>query len=408
MIKIVEFLKLHSNVDVNHAKISTFASEKKERNLNNNEYEVISVRNTGELVKPSSLFEHEISSDNKYNYKVIRPGEFVYNPSRINIGSIAWNKSDDVLITSPMYVVFEIDEVKVKQEYLMLFLNSSFGKSKIDSIVTMGARFRCPFDILSEIRIPLPSLPVQEEIVRILDEFTELEAVLEAELEARTKQYEYYSSTLLDFSTGKVGFPKIDQLLQKYCLDGLEPLFLSDICEYSNVRISSNLLSVDNYVGVDNLLQNRAGRTISSFLPTKGSFSLYNPGDILIGNIRPYLRKIWFSDRQGGANGDVLVIKIRESHQSSLLTKFLYYQLSSDKFFEFNNQNSKGAKMPRGDKKKIMQYVLFVPPKIIQQEIVRILDEFSEYTTSLTKGLPAEIDLRKKQYEYYRNQLLTF
>ena len=201
---------------------------------------------------------------------------------------------------------------------------------------------------------------------------------------------------------------KIDQLLQKYCPDGLEPLLLSDICEYSKLKISSSLLSVDNYVGVDNLLQNRAGRTISSFLPNKGSFSLYNPGDILIGNIRPYLRKIWFSDRQGGANGDVLVIKIRESHQSSLLTKFLYYQLSSDKFFEFNNQNSKGAKMPRGDKKKIMQYVLFVPPKIIQEEIVRILDEFSEYTTSLTKGLPAEIELRKKQYEYYRNQLLTF
>jgi type I restriction enzyme S subunit len=103
---------------------------------------------------------------------------------------------------------------------LSFFINYLFRseqiKKQIYELATGMTRYGLTKAKFESIEIPLPPLPVQEEIVRILDEFTELEAELKAELEARTKQYEYYRNTLLDFSTGKVGFPRIDQLLQKY------------------------------------------------------------------------------------------------------------------------------------------------------------------------------------------------
>ena len=117
----------------------------------------------------------------------------------------------------------------------------------------------------------------------------------------------------------------------------------------------------------------------------------------MIGNIRPYLRKIWLSDCIGGTNGDVLVLQIR---YKNILPKYLYQTLSSESFFIYNIQTSKGAKMPRGDKKVILEYAIPVPPLPVQEEIVRILDNFAELT--------AELNKRKQQYQYYRDYLLTF
>ena len=82
--------------------------------------------------------------------------------------------------------------------------------------------------------------------------------------------------------------------------------------------------------------------------------------------------------------------------------------LSSQSFFEYDNSFAKGAKMPRGDKQKIMEYTFLVPPLAEQNRIVSILDRFDALTNDLTAGLPAEIEKRRQQYEYYRDKLLTF
>ncbi len=118
------------------------------------------------------------------------------------------------------------------------------------------------------------------------------------------------------------------------------------------------------------------------------------------------MRKIWLADCSGGTNGDVLTIQI--THKEKLMPRFLYYILSSENFFHYATQNSKGAKMPRGDKKKIMQYRFPLPPIEVQQEIVRILDRFETLCNDISAGLPAEIKARQQQYEYYRDRLLKF
>ena len=92
----------------------------------------------------------------------------------------------------------------------------------------------------------------------------------------------------------------------------------------------------------------------------------------------------------------------------ALYPKFLYQLLASDAFFNYDNQFAKGAKMPRGDKEAIMNYPIPIPPLSEQQRIVDILDRFDALVNDLSAGLPAEIEARRKQYEYYRDTLLTF
>lgn len=248
-------------------------------------------------------------------------------------------------------------------------------------------------------KIPIPSLETQQKIVKILDKFTELEATLEATLEAelalRKRQYRYYRDLLLDFD---------NQIGGGWIADGYQCRLknvvwktLGEVAEYSKNRICSDKLNEHNYVGVDNLLQNREGKKLSGYVPSEGKMTEYIVNDILIGNIRPYLKKIWQADCTGGTNGDVLVIRVTDEKVNP---KYLYQVLADDKFFAFNMKHAKGAKMPRGSKAAIMQYKIPIPPLPEQEKIVAILGKFDTLTHSVSEGLPHEIALRRKQYEY--------
>ena len=255
---------------------------------------------------------------------------------------------------------------------------------------------------IEKIKIPIPPLETQQKIVKILDKFTELEATLEAELALRTRQYQYYRDFLLDFNN-QIGGGIADGYNDR--LKDVVWKTLGEIAEYSKNRICSDKLNEHNYVGVDNLLQNREGKKLSGYVPSEGKMTEYIINDILIGNIRPYLKKIWQADCTGGTNGDVLVIRVTDEKVNP---KYLYQVLADDKFFAFNMKHAKGAKMPRGSKTAIMQYKIPIPPLPEQEKIVAILDKFDTLTHSVSEGLPHEIALRRKQYEYYREQLLAF
>lgn len=187
---------------------------------------------------------------------------------------------------------------------------------------------------------------------------------------------------------------------------GYAPVSLEDVAYYVKNRVSAIEVNEDTYVGVDNLLQNRAGKTKSNHVPIEGNLINYNIGDILIGNIRPYLKKIWMANNNGGTNGDVLTIRVINT--AMITPRYLYYILSSDEFFAYDMNNAKGAKMPRGDKEAVMRYKFILPSLEEQERIVSILDRFDTLCNDITSGIPAEIDARQKQYEYYRDKLLSF
>ncbi len=181
---------------------------------------------------------------------------------------------------------------------------------------------------------------------------------------------------------------------------------LEVVAEYSKDRISAKKVDASNYVGVDNLLQECLGKVDSLYVPQDGNQIAFRENDILIGNIRPYLKKAWLADCNGGTNGDVLTIRVNDDKW--VTPKFLYYVLTSDRFFAYNMQNAKGAKMPRGNKEAIMKYTVPLPSMEKQERIVAVLDRFNSLCNNLSSGLPAEIEARKKQYEYYRDKLLSF
>ena len=178
---------------------------------------------------------------------------------------------------------------------------------------------------------------------------------------------------------------KLDELIEELCPAGVQYKKLNEIAHYAKKRIDITEIDKNTYVGVENLLQNKQGKTVASSVPNSGKVIRFEIGDILIGNIRPYLRKIWLSDCIGGTNGDVLAIQIND--RTEITPEFLYYIISSEKFFLYDVQNSRGAKMPRGDKDVVMKYKLPVPPLEVQCEIVHILDSFTLLTAELTAEL---------------------
>ena len=128
---------------------------------------------------------------------------------------------------------------------------------------------------------------------------------------------------------------------------------LSSIAYYVTDKISSNDISLAEYVTTDCILQNKKGREVATNLPPQPcSLIRYQRGDVLIANIRPYLKKVWFADIDGGASPDVLVFRAKDGHSPS----FLYAILLQDSFFDYVMQGTKGSKMPRGDKEQILRY----------------------------------------------------
>lgn len=130
---------------------------------------------------------------------------------------------------------------------------------------------------------------------------------------------------------------------------------LNDIAEFVTDKISSSSISLDSYVTTDSLLQNKRGREGALNLPpVPCTLTHYRQGDVLVANIRPYLKKVWYADSEGGCSSDVLVFRAKNGH----CTSFLYTVLMQDSFFEYAMLGSKGSKMPRGDKDQIMRYEL--------------------------------------------------
>ena len=191
-------------------------------------------------------------------------------------------------------------------------------------------------------------------------------------------------------------------MIAKLASEGVRHVALSEVAEYSQTRVEAVDLDETNFVGVDNLVADKGGRVDASYPPNTARLTAYEPGDILLGNIRPYLKKVWRATNEGGCSGDVLAIRIKDADRADLDSEFLYYLLSSDGFFAYNMQHAKGAKMPRGSKAAILNYRIPVPPSEVQREIVRVLDKF----TQLEAELEAELEARRAQYEHYRSALL--
>ena len=163
-------------------------------------------------------------------------------------------------------------------------------------------------------------------------------------------------------------------------------LNLSDICEYAKGKIAVADLNEDCYISTENMLPNKSGITSATSLPKTSQTQSFQAGDILVSNIRPYFKKIWFAEFDGGCSNDVLVFRAKKGISSS----YLYYVLANDEFFDYAMKTSNGTKMPRGDKKAIMKYEVEQMDFDTQQKsavTLRSIDQKIALNTAINENL---------------------
>ena len=173
---------------------------------------------------------------------------------------------------------------------------------------------------------------------------------------------------------------------------------LSEITTLVEDKISSSNISLADYVTTDSLLPNKEGKTIATNLPpTICSLTHYRKGDVLVANIRPYLKKVWLADKEGGCSSDVLVFRAKEGYISS----FLYAVLLQDCFFDYAMKGAKGSKMPRGDKEQIMRYELPIFSPQEQENIGNLIIDVTN-KLRLNRSINHNLEAMAKQlYDYW-------
>ena len=176
---------------------------------------------------------------------------------------------------------------------------------------------------------------------------------------------------------------------------------LSTACDYRKDRISADEINEFNYISTENMLPDRGGIEIASSVAEGKTFPAYKEGDILLSNIRPYFKKIWFADKKGGCSNDVLVLKANNSVDK----KFLYYVLSDNNFFNYSTVTSKGTKMPRGSKNAIMKYLVPYIDFPTQKQIADVLSAYDDLIENNNRRIAL---LEKAAQELYKEWFVRF
>ena len=294
---------------------------------------------------------------------------------------LAW-LGDNVAISGDMMLFRHEQNVK----YLAYFFQSEIFQTQKMKYITGAKVRRVSSGDLSKIKIPIPcsnnpekSLAIQSEIVRILDKFTALTAELTAELTLRKKQYNYYRNQLLSFEGGSVEWKSLG--------------------EVAIITIGAFVRKDKQNPDADYPVYN-GGRT-----PTGYYEDFNNDGDKIIVSARGanagFVNK---SSTPYWAGNSCYSISVRSTEQLHWMYVYYYLKQSETKL---TGIQQKGG-IPAVSKKQMEDLLLPIPSKSEQVRIVTILDKFDTLTSSITEGLPREIELRQKQYEYYRDLLFSF
>ena len=314
--------------------------------------------------------------------KFNRTGESVsVSASGANAGYINyWN--EPIFVTDAFTI--DVDQTDVLPKYLYYVLSNK--QDYIHSLKRGGGVPHVYGRMIANLEIPVPPLPVQQEIVDILDKFTALQTALQTELDLRKQQYEYYRDQLLS-----------QKYLTTLCPNGVEYKRLGDMVSYE--QPTKYLVASKDYSDEFSVPVLTAGKTfiLGYTAETNGIYQAIKDNPVIIfDDFTTEFKWVDFPFKAKSSGMKMLTV----DSSAPVLLRYIYYAMHVITYIPLDHKRH-----------WISEYSNFkipVPPLPVQQEIVDILDEFSAMTTSLTDGLPAEIALRQKQYEYYRDKLLAF
>ena len=269
-------------------------------------------------------------------------------------------------------------------------------------------------DTWRNFKLPVPPLEVQREIVRILDNFTLLTAELTAELTARRKQYEFYRDKLLTYGNDRGGnMGKFDELIEKMCPNGVEYKTLSELFNTRNGYTPSKSnpkfweKGTIPWFRMEDIREN--GRILSSALQYVSESAVKGspfPANSIIVATSATIGEHALITVPSLANQRFTYLMLKEQYKDVFDIKFLYYYCF--KLDDYCKKCLNQGNFASVDMKKFIKFAFPLIPLEVQQRLVNVLDNFESFCSDLNIGLPAEIEARQKQYEYYRDALLTY
>lgn len=392
----------------NYKKLGPYIRQVNNRNKNLVTQDLRGLSMTKEFRKSTS----NIVGTDLTKYKLVNKNQFAcdfMSVIRVHKLPVVLHSEIEPVIVSPAYTVFEvIDKDILNPEYLMMWFRRAefdrYADFRCDSAIRGGFKW----DELCETELPIPSIEKQrafvaeyntvqnriqlnEQLIQKLEEtaqtiyrrwFVEFEFPIDKELaiemgDASLEGKPYRASG------GKMVW---SEELEKDVPVGWEINHLSDFVHLTKERIDIDQISINNYISTENMLQDMKGVTTASSLPPAKTTTMFNQGDILISNIRPYFKKIWFAQYKGGCSNDILCLVLKDEEHSN----YIFHSLANDVFFDYVMQGAKGTKMPRGDKDWIMNYLIVLPYS-------GLLKDFESISTNL-----------RKQMNFYKSENITF
>lgn len=307
-----------------------------------------------------------------------------------------WVDFDFKAKSSAMKMLTSKDEKVCLLKYIYYWLNTL----PADSIV--GDHNRQWISNYAQKLFPLPPLRVQARIVEILDKFTQLEAELEAELEARKKQYAYYRDQLLNFSQ----CPPLNVNIEWKTLGAIGTFYRGT--SFQKKDFTSEGVGCIHYGEIYTHYGVSAQDTISKLSAKKANNARKaNYGDLIIATTSENDEDVCKSVAWLG-NESIVVSNDACYYQHALDPKYVAYFFLTNDFQQQKRAFITGTKVRRVNPRDLAKIIIPIPPLSEQRRIVDILDRFETLTNSISEGLPKEIALRRKQYEYYRDALLSF
>ena len=337
--------------------LGNYVTEYSVRNKGDEDIPVYSVTNSQGFC--TDYFDKEVASKDKKTYKIVPKGYFAYNPSRINVGSVDWQKYEERVIVSPLYNVFSVSE-NLEQQYLFYFLRSDVGKQMIKSKVSGSVRDNLKIDMLKEMTIPEMSIEEQKKCVHILD-------TLKIIISLRKKELDKLDNLIKARFVEMFGDPVRNSKnwnTEKLCSIAPINKYNGDIDKFNGKVWLLNLDMIESRTGnIVDFLYEFENRITSSTIK-------FDENCVLYSKLRPYLNKVVIPGRKGYATSELVSMSTEKINKY-----FLANLLRQDSFVNFSNATAYGAKMPRASMDLIKNFDVINPPTELQNQFGKLVIE---------------------------------
>jgi type I restriction enzyme S subunit len=363
-----------------------FEAKRRNRTLELGPSDVLSVSGEHGCVNQIEFMGRSYAGVTVKDYHVVEHGDIVYTKSPLKrnpYGIIKENKGKRGIV-STLYAVYR-PFPGCSATYLEHFFSVDYNlNAYLQPLVKKGAKNDMKVNNADVLKgdICAPKLPEQQKIAECLSSVDELIAAQARKVDALKTHKKGLMQQLFPRegeTQPRLRFPEFQGAGE------WEEEELGNVVDFVNEKIPVARVALENYVSTENILPDYGGVARASKLPTMGSVTRYRTNDTLVSNIRPYLKKVWVADKEGGASNDVIVIRA----QQQMLPQYLSWLLKNDAFIEYVMVGAKGVKMPRGDIGSIKAYPTLFPSKPEQQRIADCLTSLDDLIAAQTQKLAA-------------------